>query len=295
MTPLVTAAELALLESEVTAALVSGDDSSLRVLGYGEITLVVGWPTAQPRVACKRLPVFADNEAAAAYGSLVAEYVDRLRARGVPVVETQWLTTPSAGDRVAGYVVQEVLPTDLLLTDLLRRDGSRVSETVGAVLDLIDATVDEEIGLDAQLSNWAWVGGGPAYFDVTTPMLNDSAGRTRLDLHLLTSSLPAVARPPVRRFLAPGIVAAYHDPRQVVLDLVGNAHKERLSHLVDELIDLTAGRVSPPLTTAETDRFYRGNALMWEAMIRLRRADRWWQRRVRRRPYPFLLPGQIQR
>ena len=30
---------------------------------------------------------------------------------------------------------------------------------------------------------------------------------------------------------------------------------------------------------------------MWALLQRLRRCDRWWQRRVRRRPYPFLLPG----
>jgi hypothetical protein len=32
-----------------------------------------------------------------------------------------------------------------------------------------------------------------------------------------------------------------------------------------------------------------------ELLQRLRRADRWWQRTVRRRPYPFLLPGRIDR
>jgi hypothetical protein len=30
-------------------------------------------------------------------------------------------------------------------------------------------------------------------------------------------------------------------------------------------------------------------------MLRVRRADRWWQRHIRRRTYPFLLPGSIRR
>jgi hypothetical protein len=34
---------------------------------------------------------------------------------------------------------------------------------------------------------------------------------------------------------------------------------------------------------------------MWEILLRLRRADRWWQRTVRRRGYPFLLPGPVDR
>ena len=39
----------------------------------------------------------------------------------------------------------------------------------------------------------------------------------------------------------------------------------------------------------------RADARMWALLQRLRRADRWWQRRVRRRQYPFLLPGEVQR
>jgi len=42
-------------------------------------------------------------------------------------------------------------------------------------------------------------------------------------------------------------------------------------------------------------RYYRSDARLWELMLRLRRADRWWQRRIRRRTYPFLLPGHIER
>jgi hypothetical protein len=34
---------------------------------------------------------------------------------------------------------------------------------------------------------------------------------------------------------------------------------------------------------------------MYALIQRLRRLDRAWQRRVRRRPYPFLLPGPVAR
>ncbi|MCB1257728.1 MAG: hypothetical protein KDB26_11520, partial [Microthrixaceae bacterium] len=55
------------VESAVLHALESGDESGLRILGYGEISLVIGWPTQQPAFACKRLPPFADRAAADAY------------------------------------------------------------------------------------------------------------------------------------------------------------------------------------------------------------------------------------
>jgi hypothetical protein len=34
---------------------------------------------------------------------------------------------------------------------------------------------------------------------------------------------------------------------------------------------------------------------MWALLQRARRVDRAWQRHVRRRPYPFLLPGPVDR
>ena len=42
-------------------------------------------------------------------------------------------------------------------------------------------------------------------------------------------------------------------------------------------------------------RVYASDARLWEVLLRLRRLDRAWQRRVRRREYPFLLPGRIDR
>ena len=50
--------ELRRLEDLVEAALSSGDERSLPVLGYGEISLVLSWPPGDGRFACKRLPPF---------------------------------------------------------------------------------------------------------------------------------------------------------------------------------------------------------------------------------------------
>lgn len=292
----VTDDELTTLEAGVQAALDRGDAAGLSVLGYGEITLVLGWPADAPTAACKRLPVFKDPARAAAYGALVTEYVDRLRGRGLDVVPTSWHMVPAARGTVAGYVVQPVLPGPTLVPQVLADQPGRAREVLAAVLDVVGAVVDQGCGLDAQVSNWAWGDeGGLSYFDVTTPMLNDAAGRTRLDLGLLVSPLPAVARPAVARFAAPGIVADYHDRRKVVVDVVGNLVKERLHHVLDDAIAVANERVAPAITRAEIDRWYAGNARMWDVMLRLRRADRWWQRHVRRRSYPFLLPGPITR
>lgn len=293
--PTIDDAELAELEGLVRRALGSGSTDGLGVLGYGEITLVLGWPVEHPRVACKRLPVFADEKRARAYGSLILEYVGELTTRGIRVLPTEWRTTPADGGRIAAYVVQPALPGERLAPRLVANDDAGAPELLASIVSQIVAVVDSRVGLDAQLSNWAVLDGDLHYFDVTTPLLADATGRTRLDLDLLTSPLPAAIRPIVRRAVAPGLVAAYHRPRDVAVDLVGNLLKERLEHAVAPAIEQANARLSPPITRAEIDRWYRSDARTWGALLRLRRADRWWQRKVRRRDYPFLLPGPIRR
>lgn len=294
--PLLDSEELAALESQVMRSLATGSTDDLDVLGYGEITLVVGWPTGAPRVAAKRLPPFSGASAADRYGALVEEYVDALAQRGVEAVRSEWVTTPTDGGEVAGYVVQPVLPAGSLGVSIARGDDHGAGAgLLAAVLETVPAVVDARLGLDAQVSNWAIVDGGLRYFDVTTPMLSDGTGRTRLDLRLLTSSLPAALRPAARRWVAPGIVAAYHRPRDVAVDLIGNLLKERVGHLVDGAIDEANRWATPRITRDEIDRWYRSNARLWELMLRLRRGDVWWQRHVRRRRPGFLLPGPIER
>ena len=46
------------LDALVRDALERGDASSLPTLGYGEISLVLGWPVDDAAFACKRLPPF---------------------------------------------------------------------------------------------------------------------------------------------------------------------------------------------------------------------------------------------
>jgi hypothetical protein len=284
------------VEAAVQEALDSGREDHLRVLGHGEISLVIGWPTQDPVVACKRLPVFPSATAAQRYADVFSRYLARLERRGLHVVPSNLqLLSPGSGGRLVGYVVQPVLPRDSLGPEILRAatpdpDHPLVAAVVSGVL----GTVDASTGLDAQISNWAMVDGTARYLDVTTPILYDD-GRLGLDVDVMMAAYPWVLRPPLRRFAAPPIAAAYCDPRTVLLDLAANLHKERLPAWIPAVMEAANRGLDAPLTLGEVDRYYRSNARLWEVMLRLRRADRWWQRRVRRRPYPFLLPGPTRR
>lgn len=286
------------LEVRVAAALACGDDLGLRVLGYGEITLVLGWPAEEPAWACKRLPRFPDDAAAARYADRFDSYLALLAERGVTPVPSRFHTVaPGDGGRGrVGYVVQPALPAGSLGPDVLRAaEPDPAHPLLAGIVAAVPAVVDERTGLDGQLSNWAVVDGELVYLDVTTPMRFTPAGRIDLDLDLFLAAYPWALRGVIGRFVAPDVIGAYRDPRHVLLDLVGNLHKERLAAWIPAAVEAIGDTVSPRLTVEEAERYYRSDARLWEVMLRLRRADRRWQRAVRRRTYPFLLPGPVER
>lgn len=288
------AAALRDLERSVERALHTGRVDGVAVLGRGEVSVVLGWPAEQPEWACKRLPPFADAVAAARYAATLERYVAELTARGVTVIDTEVECLGGGGGGVVLYCVQPVLSDDQLAVPRIRHNPDEAPAILAGIVDAAMA-VDARVGLDAQLSNWAMVDGRLTCLDITTPMMRRNDGTSELDAEVFLASLPWALRPVVRRVVLPGILARYHEPRTVVLDLAANLVKERLDHLIPVVLELTAGRLQPPLTDAEVRRDYRGDARTWALLQSVRRADRSWQRRVRRRTYPFLLPEGIER
>ena len=286
----ITDAELEVLERDVLAALAAGDASRLTLLGEGEISLVLAGGEDRSW-ACKRLPPFPGAAAAERYASTIERYLGELAGRGIDVVDTTVRSVAGDAGRTVLYCVQPILPPDVLGVAVARRDPELGGELLERIVDVVLGSVDERFGLDAQLSNWALVDGRPVYLDVTTPLLRDGAGVTELDTDVFLASLPWLLRPPVRRFVVPGIIARYHDPRVVVLDVAANLLRERLGHLVPVVVDAADGRVVPTLDDGEIRRDRHLDMVTWGALQAVRRADRTWQRRVRRRPYPFLLPS----
>lgn len=279
------------LEARVAAALDGGPMVGIDVLGYGEISTVLRADGIRGPLAVKRLPVMTAPQLDS-YRTALLDYLAALAGRGVTTVATQVVGV--GRDPIVPYCVQPLQPR--LLVDEFRRGDSAVNRRyLKRLVELVVGAVDPHLGLDGQISNWAIADGDLVYFDVTTPLLRDDAGRERLDTDLFIASLPWALRGMVRRFLLGEILSHYYDPRAVLLDAAGNLHKEHLPDAIDPLLTAVASVLQPAITAEEAGRYYRSDARMWALLQRLRRADRWWQRTVRRRRYPFLLPGNIER
>ena len=288
--------ELRQLDTQVEAALSAGDENALPTLGYGEISLVLAWPSGSPTVACKRLPVFPSRGRFDSYQQTLDAYLGALRAAGIRVVETEMRAVPRRDGTVVGYVVQPILPAETLAPALLARSDTDTGHPlVAAVVEAAARTVTPRVGLDAQLDNWAWDEQGLIYFDVSTPMMWTQDGQPMLDLGPLSAAFPWLVRAPLRRFVAPGILDTYRDLPGVYLDLCGNLIKQRLEAWLPAFLAEVGSHLAEPPTDSEVRRYYRRDARLWELLLRIRRLDRAWQRRVRRRPYPFLLPKDTER
>jgi hypothetical protein len=284
------------LEALVARALETGDVSRLRVLGYGEISSVLAWSLDGREVACKRLPPFPDAAALGAYRGCVEAYLGRLEAAGIAPVETEVHAVAGADGRPVAYCVQPVLPPGSVLDERLAAcDEEAALALFDRVLDRVLRCLDGSLGVDAQVSNWAATPEGLVYLDVSTPMMRDGGGRERLDPGLFLASLPWALRGLVRRLMLGAILDKYYSPRGAIVDLLGNLVKERLERLIPPFLARANRCVAPAITEAEVRAYYRDDARMWALLQTLRRADRAWQRRVRRRVYPFLLPGRIER
>jgi hypothetical protein len=289
-------ASLAELEAMVHRALADGDESSLEVLGYGEISCVLAWRDEAFSVAAKRLPLFDGPNRFKAYSAAFEAYLLELAQAGVAVAPSRLEAVPAADGRLAAWCLQPLLePESLAPKWLAAADDDGARRLLAAIADHISATATPLLGIDGQLSNWAVAGDGVLYFDVTTPMLRDDTGREVLDLELFLASLPWALRGFVRRHYLRAILDKYYEPRACLLDLLGNLIKEGAGDRLEVGLGVVNERVSPAIGEAEVRRYYREDAGMWALLQRLRRLDRWWQRRVRRRPYPFLLPGEVER
>jgi hypothetical protein len=288
--------DLVALDRLVDNALRRADLGPLEVLGYGEISCVVAWRAGDVPVACKRLPPFRDGARLDGYRAALATYLDRLRDRGIDVVPTALQTVPRTDGTIGAYLVQPALdPGAVGPTYVAAAARPEAVAFFARIVERIAGCVGDRLGLDGQLSNWAWVGGRMQYLDVSTPMVRDEGGRELLDTELFLASLPWLLRGAVRRFLLASILDQYYTRRGVLLDLLGNLHKERLERYLEPVLALVQPHVDPPIDAREIRRYYDGDARMWALLQRVRRLDRAWQRRVRRRVYPFLLPGRIER
>jgi hypothetical protein len=290
------AVDLEALDRRFREALRTGSLDGLPVVGYGEVSIAFGWPPDRPTVVAKSLPPFEDARRLEAYADVLDEYLDALTARGVEPVPTAVRSVADGGRRRRAYVLQPSLPAETIGPAVLARADAEEGEALlTSIVDTVLHATDEKVGIDGQVSNWAVSEGRLRFLDVSTPMLRGEDGHDLLDHGVLLGAYPWITRWPLGPVVISRVFADYHDPWRVVRDLAGNLIRERLTTWIPVLLGVANPHFDRPLTVEGVRDFYRWNARFYTAVQALRRADRAWQRHVRRREYPLILPPSYRR
>ncbi|MEM7342301.1 MAG: DUF6206 family protein [Actinomycetota bacterium] len=285
---MISAEDLAELEALVGDALDRQDTSALRVLGYGEISMALGWPVDEPTVVCKRTPPFSPAQFTH-YAELVQSYMDGLAASGLRIAPTE-IRPLERGNRVVAYLVQPLLDPATLGHQVL---AASIPDPEHPFLEALAATLTlatPELSFDAQVTNFAWDGADLTLVDIGTPFVWSAEGALQFDMGPFVRPLPAVVRPLVVREMT-GMLNRWREPRSVALDVAANLYREGLDGWVEPTLAAFNRELAfeQPLAVEEADALYREDVRIWPVLKRLQAAERWWLTTIRRRPYDFFI------
>ncbi len=295
-----------------------------QVLGYGEISTVFSIAAGDDQLAYKRIPSFKNMREATDYVALYDDCMAVFAEIGIEIAPGKMVAFAGGNGRYAViYLVQKKLDPQTIAHKAIHQLNSEQAYTlITHIFDEFDKVFNFnaanqgrlEVGFDGQLSNWAVTGFDAetgnlpkplnlVYLDTSSPLLRRN-GVEELDATIFLRSAPAFLRRILEAIYVEDLVTRYYDLRKVTIDLLANLFKEQKSELVPYLIEVAnerwahfdkhSDRDFSPITLEEIESYYREDAFMWRLYLGARRFDRNIHHLLRM-PYPYILPGKIQR
>jgi len=274
----------------------------IKILGYGEISLVFELLDNPEQIAYKRIPIF-DNETQVKRHIWAYNEYNRLLKEDVGLNLPEYDPAESVGNKVIHKLSDQDIKTLILL----------VMREMKKVWDYSKNHNTIDLGLDGQISNFAIVGFDPnspkvdldsklIYFDTSTPMFRVD-GNEAMEAVLFLKSAPSFLRWLLKALFLEETIGRYYDWRKVTIDLVANFFKEQKAELIPELINLINKFFEEeandfkiePLTLEEVEKYYKSDSRMWVIFQSVRRFDRFLKTKIFKKKYDFFLPGKIER
>jgi len=310
------------LEKSIDTSNPEKGEVPIKVLGYGEISLVFELLNNPEQIAYKRIPIF-DNETQVERHIWAYNEYNRLLKEDVglnlPEYDVAWFKDEEG--KIQFYCVQEKLPSESVGHNVIHQLSDQDVKTLillvlremKKVWDYAKNHNTIDLGLDGQISNFAIIGfdsNNPKvdldtklmYFDTSTPMFRIN-GNEAMEAVLFLKSAPSFLRWLLKALFLEETVGRYYDWRKVTIDLVANFFKEQKPELIPELINLVNKFFEEeandfeiePLTLEEIKKYYKSDSRMWVIFQSVRRFDRFLRTKVFKKKYDFYLPGKIER
>jgi hypothetical protein len=282
---------LANLELQVRRALDRRDFGELKVIGYGDSSVVLACEVAEKRFACKRLPVFPTRDDFNHYGDLLARYVAELHSRGVSTLETHLELATDHDSGCIAYCIQPAIDEPALLHHHLAKcPQPEAQQLLDRLLQIVLTVVSERVGFDADVSNWCLQNDQLTLIDVTTPLLRDENMSHELNVDVFLSSLPWMVRGPLKQIGVDALVGKFYTRRGILLDMLCGLYREGIEQHVPYFMARANEVVDQPFSLRELRRYSLINEAIWNGGRKLQQLERLWRVRVLGKTYPVLLP-----
>jgi hypothetical protein len=284
------APDLVAIEALIRRAIDERRPDLLSIIGHGEVSIAIRWATGDIDCVVKRVPPFPNRIAADQYTELIREYLADLGRIGVRCVSTDLYSLDREDGTTVVYHCQPLLNSERLADHVLRQQEPSASHPLlVAVLDDIVRVHSAGLPIDGQFANWYWLDGEPWQLDFSTPFLQDEKGDIRFDVTGFTLEYPAPVRSIVYKELMK-IIANYRDIVWTLEDLMNQLVREGLDSWCEPFAEAALARhelvISPTLARERS----AADAKFWPNLLRLKRLQRAWMQRTRRR-YDSLLPA----
>ena len=294
----------------------------IKILGYGEITLVFEIVNDEHNYAYKRLPIFETREQAKKHEHIFREYNRFLNEEiniKTPPLEITWFESDEG--KIIFYAIQEKIPSESVGNKVIHEIGTHDTEVLvlKALREMKKVwTFNKEneifdVGLDGQISNFAVLNYDPnnpkvdensqlIYVDTVPPFYRKN-GDEAMEIELLTKSMPSFIRGLLKLIFLQDLIDRYYDWRLVIIDLVANFFKEQKPELIPSLIKTVNKFLKEeasnfniePLTFEEVQKYYKSDKFIWALYQRMRKFDRFIKTKLLRKKYDYYLPGKIER
>lgn len=284
-------------DAALDRAIAARDASDLHVLGFGEVSVALGWPTADPEYVLKRALVYESRESCEQHFDTIEKYIETIRAGGADVIATRLHILDRPDGRASGWVVQPLVPNELLVTTILKSEEPRADHPV--VLghrEVATRDCTPTYAVDLQISNFAFDGERYTLLDITSPVSWDADGNFTGPIpEEFVRMSPAPIRPVFRKEYAKA-ANGFRSRRGALQAALVWLHRSDLGNWADAFAeafnDVLGDDDEPVDVDAARTEFERFEKVI-PTVKKASRLQRWWVTTVRRGSYDAFITNSF--
>jgi len=294
----------------------------IKILGFGEISLVFEILDDPAHLAYKRIPIFDNENQVKRHIWAYKEYCRILGEEiGLNLPQSDAIWFKNDKEEIKFYCIQQKIDPEAVGNKAIHQISDNEIETLVILtmreLKKVWAFNKENetlnVGLDGQISNFVVVDydhNNPEvketsklqYLDTSTPMFRKN-NIEAMEAELFLKSAPSFLRFLIKALFVQEVVDRYYDWRLVTIDLIANFFKEQKPEIIPRLIR----RINrfyreeakefniEPITFKEVHKYYKNDKMIWVIFQNARRLDRFLKAKLFKKKYDFYLPEKIRR